>query len=136
MRIYSFYSHRVKEHILIRKNSKNDPFSSKKIIFATHAIYCLMIVAGCVETSVCTKKTCGCSEGKVRKTKLLVKLPDYAPTPDGMAIDKAGNLVVACPNYGSYAKDATKPSKPGCFIKITKDGKVSKWFDCPAKTAM
>jgi len=90
----------------------------------------LLIFAGCAEKQVGAKKgCCGC---KLQKTKLLVKLPDYAPTPDGMAIDKAGNLVVACPNYGSYPKGATKGKVPGCFIRITKDGKVSKWFDCPA----
>jgi len=68
---------------------------------------------------------------KLQTPKLLAELPEFCLTPDGMAIDKAGNLVVACPNYGSYAKDATKGSQPGCFIKITPDGKVSKWFDCP-----
>ena len=56
--------------------------------------------------------------------KLFVTLPDDYPTPDGMAIDSDGNLVVACPNYG----DKTKPA---CIIKIDKQGKVQKWFDVP-----
>jgi sugar lactone lactonase YvrE len=55
---------------------------------------------------------------------LFVSLPDYCPTPDGMAVDSAGNLVVACPNYA----DKTKPA---CIIKIDAQGKVQKWFNVP-----
>jgi sugar lactone lactonase YvrE len=58
------------------------------------------------------------------KPKLLVSLPDNCPTPDGMAIDAEGNLVVACPNYG----DSTKPA---CLIKITPKLQVTKWVDVP-----
>lgn len=65
------------------------------------------------------------------KPQLLVELPDYAVTPDGMAIAPDGDLVVACPNFATYAKGATTPSVPGCFIKIGKDLKVHKLFDCP-----
>jgi sugar lactone lactonase YvrE len=65
------------------------------------------------------------------KPRLLVELPDYAVTPDGMAIAPDGDLVVACPNFASYAQGAAKPSVPACFIKIGKDHKVRKWFDCP-----
>jgi sugar lactone lactonase YvrE len=62
--------------------------------------------------------------------KLLVTLPEYCPTPDGMAVDAAGNLVVACPNFA----DSTYP---GCLIKISPDGNVKKWCDIPllAETA-
>jgi sugar lactone lactonase YvrE len=65
------------------------------------------------------------------KPQLLVELPAYAVTPDGMAIAPDGELVVACPNFASYAKGAAKPTVAGCFIKIGKDGKVRKWFDSP-----
>ena len=67
----------------------------------------------------------------LQKPKLLAELPQAAPTPDGMAIAKDGNLVVACPNYGSYAKDATKPDKPANFLRIAPGGKITNWFDCP-----
>lgn len=63
--------------------------------------------------------------------RLLAELPDDCPTPDGMALDAEGNVVVACPNYGSYAEGATKPSQPAVFIRIGKDNKVTKWFECP-----
>lgn len=56
--------------------------------------------------------------------KLLVTLPDYVVTPDGMAVDGAGNLVVACPNFAD-------PSKPGCLIKIDRQRRVTKWVEVP-----
>jgi len=64
------------------------------------------------------------AQGPSGKSRLLVRLPDYCPTPDGMAIDAEGNLVVACPNYG----DATQPA---CLIKIDRKGKVTKWVEVP-----
>ena len=51
------------------------------------------------------------------KTHLFVQLPAYCPTPDGMAIDSNGSLVVACPNYGD-------PSQPACLIKIDDQGNI------------
>lgn len=62
-------------------------------------------------------------------TDKCVILPDYCPTPDGMAISPNGDLVVACPNFA----DRTKPA---CLIKISKDWSVKKWVDVPvlAKT--
>jgi len=56
--------------------------------------------------------------------QLLVNLPDDCPTPDGMAIDPEGNLVVACPNFA----DA---KKPGCLIRIDRNRQVTRWVDVP-----
>ena len=36
-------------------------------------------------------------------SKLFAKLPEYVSTPDGMAIDREGNLILACPNYADEA---------------------------------
>jgi len=72
----------------------------------------------------------GCATG-ARSPRLLVELPDYCPTPDGMAIDGEGNVVVACPNYGSYGEGAGRPAKPAVFIRIDGSNRVTKWFDCP-----
>ena len=69
--------------------------------------------------------------GGLKKLQPLIVLDDAFCTPDGMAIDAAENVVVACPNYGSYVKDATKPSAPACFFKIARDGTITKWVDCP-----
>jgi sugar lactone lactonase YvrE len=55
---------------------------------------------------------------EVGKTQLLVRLPDNCPTPDGMAIDGDGRLVVACPNYG----DANRPAR---LIRINRDRTIT-----------
>lgn len=55
--------------------------------------------------------------------RLFAILPEYVTTPDGMAIDAEGNLILACPNYAGGA--------PGCIVKIDKDRNISKWFDVP-----
>ncbi len=71
----------------------------------------------------------GCGQ-KPAKAKLLVTLPDYCPTPDGMAMDAEGNIVVACPNYADKDKPVAE-RRPAVFIKIDKQNKVTKWFECP-----
>jgi len=92
----------------------------------------LMLVSGCGKK---TDSPDGATASDLQTPKLLVELPEFCLTPDGMDIDKEGNLVVACPNYGSYAKGAAKGSQPGCLIKISPDGKVTKWFDSPVLEA-
>lgn len=57
--------------------------------------------------------------------KLFTTLPeDSVCTPDGMEIDRHGNLILSCPNYADEAMS-------GCVMRITKDKKISKWFDVP-----
>src|ERR1017187_9154087 len=74
---------------------------------------------------------CGCGRPRLQKAQLLVNLPDFAVTPDGMAIAPDGDLLLACPNFASYAPGATKPGVPGRFVKIGKDRKVRDLFECP-----
>ena len=58
-------------------------------------------------------------------SKLFVKLPEeYACTPDGMAIDKEGNLILACPNFADTKKQ-------GCILSIDKNKQVQKLVDVP-----
>lgn len=59
----------------------------------------------------------------MKQSKLFAILPDYVSTPDGMAIDRDGNLILACPNYAD--------EKPGVILKIDKDKNISKWIDVP-----
>lgn len=70
----------------------------------------------------------GAARGQVPEhlqvSRLLVTLPDSCPTPDGLAIDPEGNLVVACPNFAD-------PSKPACLVKVTPDLQVKHWFNFP-----
>lgn len=58
------------------------------------------------------------------QSKLLVGLPDDCPTPDGMAVDDEGNLVVACPNFAD-------PSKPACLVKIDRHCQVHRCVNVP-----
>lgn len=57
-------------------------------------------------------------------SKLFARLPDFVSTPDGMAIDPQGNLILACPNYADQ-------SLPGCLAKIDSNGNIRKWVDVP-----
>ena len=59
-----------------------------------------------------------------QKSELFVELPDYCPTPDGMAVSPEGDLILACPNFADL-------SKPACLVRITKEGKCTKWVDVP-----
>jgi sugar lactone lactonase YvrE len=65
---------------------------------------------------------------KTQTPKLFTLLPDYCATPDGMAIDAEGNLIVACPNFADQ-------TRPGCLVKISVDHKVTKWVDVPVLAA-
>ena len=57
-------------------------------------------------------------------SKLFAKLPDDVCTPDGMAIDAEGNLILACPNYADQ-------TKPGVILKIDRNRNIKKWVDVP-----
>jgi sugar lactone lactonase YvrE len=88
----------------------------------------VLIIAGLAALSAAL---CGCGRAGLQKAQLLVDLPDFAVTPDGMAIAPDGDLLLACPNFASYAPGATKPGVPGRFVKIGKDRKVRDLFECP-----
>lgn len=59
--------------------------------------------------------------------KLFTLLPEeYVATPDGMAINLQGDLILACPNFAN-------PELPGCLVRIDKDKNISKWLDVPVE---
>ena len=61
----------------------------------------------------------------MQEPRLFTLLPEeYVCTPDSMAIDRDGNLIVSCPNYAA-------DDMPGCVIRIDRDKNISKWFDVP-----
>ena len=61
----------------------------------------------------------------MQTSKLFALLPEeYVCTPDGMEIDKNGDLILSCPNYAD-------DNMSGCVVRITKERKISKWFDVP-----
>lgn len=41
----------------------------------------------------------GSSLTSLQKSELFKILPDYCPTPDGMAVAPNGDLILACPNF-------------------------------------
>ncbi len=61
---------------------------------------------------------------ELQRSRLLVTLPENCPTPDAMAIDAEGNLVVTCPNFAD-------PTQQPCLIKVTPELEVVHWFDMP-----
>jgi hypothetical protein len=66
----------------------------------------------------------GGSAGSLREAGLLVELPDYCNTPDGMALLPDGGFVLSVPNFND-------PS-PGAFImRISQENEVAKFFDPP-----
>ena len=60
----------------------------------------------------------------MQQSELFLVLPEYCPTPDGMAIASNGDLILACPNFANQ-------TYPGCVMRISKDKQISKWFDVP-----
>ncbi|MBC8218200.1 MAG: phage head-tail adapter protein [Planctomycetes bacterium] len=88
----------------------------------------LAAVLACVLVASCGQSRRGYvpqSKCKALTTsKLLVELPDICPTPDGMATDREGNIVVACPNYGDQ-------SRPAVLMKIGKGNKANLWVHVP-----
>ena len=61
----------------------------------------------------------------MQESKLFTLLPEeYVCTPDGMEIDRDGNLILSCPNFADL-------SMPSCVCIIDKDRNIRKWFDVP-----
>lgn len=61
----------------------------------------------------------------MQTSQLFALLPEeYVCTPDGIAVDPDGNLIVACPNFADL-------SMKSCVLKIDKDHNIKKWFDVP-----
>ena len=61
----------------------------------------------------------------MQTSKLFCTLPEeYVCTPDGMEIDKNGDLILSCPNYAD-------DNMSGCVLRIDKNKNITKWFDVP-----
>jgi len=88
---------------------------------ARHLVCAVMLAALLVRASFAQDQL---TQDQPRRPQLLVSLPDSCPTPDGMAIDAEGNLVVACPNFAD-------PKQPGCLIRVSPDRRVTHWVDVP-----
>ena len=61
----------------------------------------------------------------MQKSRLFTLLPEaYVCTPDGMEIDRNGDLILSCPNYAMN-------DMSGCVVRIDRDKNITKWFDVP-----
>lgn len=83
----------------------------------------------CLITGLCLLLLTGCNSAdrtnkKLQASTLFIELPEYCPTPDGMAIAPDGDLILACPNFADQ-------TMPACLMRITPDKRISKWIDVP-----
>ncbi len=97
-------------------------FISVSIVLAA---VCGLILSGCTKKQDNqTEKPKEAASSCLRKAQLLVKLPDYCNTPDGMALLADNSFVLSVPNYNDANDGAV-------IMKISADNKVSKFFDPP-----
>ena len=76
------------------------------------------VFAACLATASASGGQEKSKPSKPRKTpKLLVKLPEGCPTPDGMAMDAEGNIILTCPNYADQ-------THPAVLMKIDPKNRV------------
>lgn len=89
------------------------------------ALLCLSLLSSCAtspEATVAYVDQAKCPA--VTQSQLLMELPAICPTPDGMAMDQQGNIIIACPNYGDM-------SKPAVFMKLSPQNRLSLYAECP-----
>ncbi|MBC8868545.1 MAG: hypothetical protein H8E44_03970 [Planctomycetes bacterium] len=60
----------------------------------------------------------------LKKAELLVELPEYCNTPDGMCLMPDGNIIVAVPNVNDE-------SQPPVLMKVTPDNRAELFYRCP-----
>ncbi|MCF7849833.1 MAG: SMP-30/gluconolactonase/LRE family protein [Kiritimatiellales bacterium] len=93
----------------------------KKLMMAGLAMVVVGLFSGCVTTQKAGE--CGCQMTKY-KPELLMQLPEYVPTPDGMTICRKGNIFLSAPNFNN--KDW-----PGVLLKIDKKNNLSVFMPVP-----
>ena len=88
-------------------------------------VFCGLMVAGCgKKEDAAAEKPRAKAPSAPKKAQLLVELPDYCNTPDGMALLPDGSFVLSVPNYND-------PNAGAFIMKISADNKVSKFFTPP-----
>jgi len=63
----------------------------------------------------------GCA---LKEARLLVVLPDYVNTPDGMALMPDNSIILSVPNFND-------PTSPAVLVKISPDNKASLFYKLP-----
>ncbi len=59
-----------------------------------------------------------------KQAELLVRMPDFCNTPDGMCLLPDGNILVSVPNVNDQ-------TQPAVIMKVTPDNKVKRFYDPP-----
>ena len=66
----------------------------------------------------------GCTQPNLKPAQLLVALPDYCNTPDGMALLPDNSFILSVPNYNNE-------KQPPLLMRITPDNKAELWYKLP-----
>ncbi len=92
---------------------------SRNIHSCVAAVMLLSMITGTVNGQAAAD-----SKAAVKKSQLLVRLPDFCNTPDGMALLPNGNVVLSVPNFNDLSGGAL-------LVQITPRNKVVKFLDLP-----
>lgn len=88
------------------------------------------VAAVVVMLATCSGASAADDEGNVqaasplKKPRLLVELPDYCNTPDGMALLADGSIILSVPNYNDMKAAPV-------LMKITEDNKLEDFYTLP-----
>jgi len=87
-----------------------------------HMLFVLAVAVGWF--SLCPGLRGGEECKPVKSPELLVELPAICPTPDGLAMDGSGNIILACPNYADQ-------THPAVLMKIDPQNRVRLFCQLP-----
>jgi hypothetical protein len=77
-----------------------------------------------IRKKLIAKREAGDPAAPLKQSELLVSLPPYVNTPDGMCLYPDGNIILAVPNVNDQ-------SYPGFLMKITPQNKAEIFYPCP-----
>jgi len=82
------------------------------------------VISGMLLLAGCNKPADSAADAKpeLKTPKIAVNLPVEHNTPDGMAVDAEGNIILSCPNFNDQ-------SYPAWLMKITPDDKLEEYFE-------
>ncbi len=105
------------------------------VIFGRKLVFLLSLAVICISNCSCIESGRRADfyvdQGRCKaltRSALLVEMPEICPTPDGMALDSEGNIIVACPNYADQ-------SQPAVLMKIDKNNDVRLYCRVPTHPA-
>jgi sugar lactone lactonase YvrE len=103
---------------VMKKQTRISALSKLARIFAGPAL----VIAGVTVLAACTID--GPAYANESRPELLLSMPAYCNTPDGMTLDSSGNIIMSCPNFND-------PAYPGVLVKIDTANKLSLYYPMP-----